>query len=183
MWVTVRAHGRSVVAIIGVLVAVFGAVSLITRPWARLPALVVLLVGGSAVAGACSKGATRAKIIAVSLSTLVGLYGWELYLALGPGRAQRALSAEHDRRTKREVVLDLRRRGDATAVPIVYPSALLYFPHEIPAPTREIIATQLLPFGGLSGRTTVLCNEGGTYAIYTADKHGFRNPSGAVPSW
>jgi hypothetical protein len=61
----------------------------------------------------------------------------------------------------------------------VYPSALLYFPHEIPEPTREIIAKQLLPLGGLSRRTTVLCNENGKYAIYTADEHGFRNPSGA----
>ncbi len=37
---------------------------------------------------------------------------------------------------------------------------------------------KLLPFGGISLVQTVYCNESGTWAIYDADEHGFRNRRG-----
>jgi hypothetical protein len=180
--VTFKSLLRSLAAIVGGLVAVFALVDLVTRPWtlqAQLPPLVLLLVGGSVFAGSYLRGAARAKIIALMLSILVGLYGWELYLTLRLVWMERATNAEHDRRTRHEVVLDLRREGDTGAVPIVYPSLILYYRHALPVPVRAIMASELLPLGGLSGRTTVLCNESGKYAIYRADEHGFRNPMSA----
>lgn len=36
----------------------------------------------------------------------------------------------------------------------------------------------LLPLGGISGVTTVHCNEVGEYLVYRSDEHGFHNPSG-----
>ena len=180
--VTFKSFVRSLAAIVGGLVAVFAVADLVTRPWtlqAQLPPLLLLLVGGSVFAGSCLRGAARAKIIALMLSILVGLYGWELYLTLSLLWMERAVNPEHDRRTTHEVVLDLRREGDTTAGPIVYPSLILYYRDALPVAVRAIMASELLPLGGLSGRTTVLCNESGKYAIYRADEHGFRNPMGA----
>ncbi len=40
-------------------------------------------------------------------------------------------------------------------------------------------ADGLLPLGGISGVTTILCNEGGPYVLYRADEHGFQNRPGS----
>jgi hypothetical protein len=176
---TFKPHGRTLAAILAVFVAGFGLVDLVNGPGnlqAQLPALVLLLIGGSVFAASRLRGAARAKIVVVLLSVLVGLYAWELFLTLS---LPRRMDPNYDRRTKREVVLDLRLQGDTAAVPIAYPSFLIYYPRTIPKPVRQIMATGLLPLGGLSDRTTVLCNESGKYAIYRADEHGFRNPAGA----
>jgi len=37
---------------------------------------------------------------------------------------------------------------------------------------------EIFPFGGISQRVTVLCNETGEYSIYQSDEHGFNNPLG-----
>jgi hypothetical protein len=36
----------------------------------------------------------------------------------------------------------------------------------------------VVPLGGIAGKKTVLCNEGGAFAIYESDEHGFNNPPG-----
>jgi hypothetical protein len=41
---------------------------------------------------------------------------------------------------------------------------------------------EMLPLAGISGTTTVLCNETGQFVTYTSDEHGFRNPSGVWTS-
>jgi hypothetical protein len=37
---------------------------------------------------------------------------------------------------------------------------------------------RVLPLGGISGKHIVNCNEGGKYAVYESDEHGFNNPRG-----
>jgi len=36
----------------------------------------------------------------------------------------------------------------------------------------------LFPLGGISNKTIVTCNEGGYWAMYESDEHGFNNPKG-----
>lgn len=43
---------------------------------------------------------------------------------------------------------------------------------------RRWTERQLLPLGGVSTSTTVLCNEKGPYVTYVSDERGFRNPRG-----
>jgi hypothetical protein len=37
---------------------------------------------------------------------------------------------------------------------------------------------EVLPLGGISGRDTVFCNNGGEYTRFTSDEHGLHNPGG-----
>jgi hypothetical protein len=82
-----------------------------------------------------------------------------------------------DRRTVGKVLGDLHKSG-IDAYPAAAPSALL---------RRQVDGTQrskldnggeLLPLGGVSNKTSVLCNEGLGYTIFDNDEHGFHNPKG-----
>jgi len=42
----------------------------------------------------------------------------------------------------------------------------------------QVDGVQTLPFGGVSGKQTIFCNEGGYWAEFDADEHGFNNPKG-----
>ena len=86
-------------------------------------------------------------------------------------QAARQLGRAYDARTPLQVTADLQARG-LEAVPVVYPFELL---------GRNGLKTaggRLLPLAGISGKTTVYCNECGDYTIYQADEHGFNNPPG-----
>jgi len=85
--------------------------------------------------------------------------------------ARRTQGLAYDERTKGEVVEDLRARG-VDAVPFVIPEFLL---RELPDGSLAS-RTGILPLSGAPSRTTVLCNEGGEFAIFRSDRHGFRNP-------
>jgi len=82
------------------------------------------------------------------------------------------MGAPFDTRTRWEVIRDLRDKGIRA-----YPSS----------PTNWLLAdprlkeqfAKLLPLGGVSRTTTVLCNESGTYTIYRSDRHGFNNDDAA----
>ena len=178
-----RPRGSTIAAILGALVMALGLATVTTRPWtlsAQLPALVQLMVGGTVFAASRLARDARRKTILVMLSILVALYTWELVLTLDvPVLMQSVFNREHDRRSKREVTLDLRRQGDTAAVPMAHPSFLIFYPGSIPKPVRRVMENGFLPLGGIADRTTVLCNEGGKYAIYRADERGFRNPRGS----
>jgi hypothetical protein len=75
-----------------------------------------------------------------------------------------------DARTRLEVILDLEAAG-TTAWPVVVPRELArrYGDEALARPS---------PLGGISRARTVYCNEGGAYAVFDADEHGFRNPLG-----
>lgn len=76
--------------------------------------------------------------------------------------------------TRAEKVWELRQRG------------IRAFPQVV---TKEVVAglpgrafddggRLLLPLAGLSGVTTVYCNEGGKWIVFESDEFGFRNPHG-----
>src|SRR5262245_881624 len=80
--------------------------------------------------------------------------------------AARTAGVPFDARTKQEVVRDLRRQG-VDAAPTVWVRLHV-----------ELWASGagLMPIGGVSNQTVVLCNESGAYVTYDGDEHGFHNP-------
>ena len=119
-------------------------------------------------------------IAAVLLSVAAALYAGETYFTYAVSAEPRlAYPPTHDRRSMREVVTSLREHGDSRAVPIIYPSYLLTRPDLFAGKQLVLEGEEVLPLAGISGRTTVLCNESGYWAIYRSDEHGFRNPPGS----
>ena len=126
----------------------------------------------------------RQNIALALVSAAVGLYGIELALnALGylehTARLEAAnqLGLKVDTRTKLEVLDDLRKKGlDA------YPA--IRNPRSLWGAVR-VNGKEIVPLGGISGVTTVLCKESGYWATYLADEHGFNNPAGlwSLPAW
>jgi hypothetical protein len=83
-----------------------------------------------------------------------------------------------DFRTKLDVIRDLRQRN-VVAVPTIIPIGLLKKQENGTFKSSLTIdGTEVLPVGGISNRTTVLCNETGEYSIYDSDERGFHNPKG-----
>lgn len=134
---------------------------------------------------------TRSRILALAFGCLVAgaiLYAGELALrvtrpdpALAAIEAAAAAGRPWDPRTRREVVEDLRAKG-VQAVPRIVPAGLLE--EEVPGELRSRLSLEgreLLPLAGISRRTTVLCNETGSWAVFESDEHGFRNPPGSWP--
>lgn len=155
------------------------------RPWsiqAQFPGAVLLFLGVLSLACVRAGSDARATMTVTAVSVLVALYGAEAFFSFSPPKPVETrvitYGASHDQRTKEEVVLDLRRRGDSSAVPMVYPSFSFNFPEVFPDELRAKIGHEIQPLGGISGRTTVLCNESGKWSVYKADEHGFRNPPG-----
>ena len=86
---------------------------------------------------------------------------------------------EIDTRGGFEVIADLRKRG-IDAVPIITPSNHLFVkqPDGSIKSAINIHGTEVIPFGGISNKVTVLCNENGPWVTYESDEHGFHNPKG-----
>jgi PAS domain S-box-containing protein len=86
---------------------------------------------------------------------------------------------EIDTRGGFEVIADL-RKGGIDAVPIITPSNHLFVdqPDGSIKSAINIHGNEVLPFGGISNKVTVLCNESGEWITYQSDAHGFQNPSG-----
>jgi hypothetical protein len=107
----------------------------------------------------------RIRLALVLTSMLLVFYLSELILfLLTPASSEVAAKRAgipFDGRTKYEVVEDLRARG-VDAFPAV--SAI------------PIGDATLFPLSGMSHKTTVQCNESGTYVLYESDQYGFNNP-------
>jgi hypothetical protein len=151
---------------------------------------VVLFYAVPAAACACCLGAlalpypARQNIALALVSAAVGLYGIELTLnALGYWEHTARLEAANQRglkvdtRTKLEVLDELRKKGLDSYPAIRNPWSLWG--------SVRVSGNEVVPFGGISGVTTILCNESGTWATYLADEHGFNNPPGlwSHPTW
>jgi hypothetical protein len=118
-------------------------------------------------------------IMIVLVSIVIAVYGAELYLILeSQFQSTASLPASYDKRTKRDVVLQLQLAGDKTAAPVIYPSSLVWEPGLFAGIDLAVNSRSVLPLGGLSSRTSVLCNEAGYWATYTSDEAGFNNPPG-----
>jgi len=96
-----------------------------------------------------------------------------LFLREKPRELQRMERAEKlgiffDKRSKEEVVNDLRNQG-IEAYPVLHPDLLL----------KDNPERNFVPLGSISRRTLVMDNETGTYETFTSDEHGFHNPPGS----
>src|SRR5262249_40671685 len=77
------------------------------------------------------------------------------------------------------VIQDLRDEGK-DAVP-AYDAKMLFVSTRTSGLKHWDVDTTLVrpfPLGGIADKTTVLCNENGTWSIYQSDEHGFDNPPG-----
>jgi GDSL-like Lipase/Acylhydrolase family len=113
--------------------------------------------------------------------TLVSL-GTALYVAeslvLFVDPAGRRLPSDFDRRTRLEVIKDLREQG-VDAVPAHLPRLSLLKDKGGQRRSRfEVDGLEFMPVSGMSRKTSVNCNEDGRFMIFMSDEHGFNNPSG-----
>lgn len=110
----------------------------------------------------------RLNLLIVSVSSVVTLYIANLMLMIaGPFIT---LPAEFDRRSKLQVVMELRQEG-IKAVPSIHPKDFIFN-------LLDDGSKKIMPLSGIRNATTVFCNEIGRYYIYVSDEHGFTNPIG-----
>ncbi len=89
-------------------------------------------------------------------------------------KVARGLGLDFDERRAVEVIEDLRSQG-IDAYTLISPNQFLH------TGSQEEGTREPFPLAGLSGKTTVLCNESGSFITYVSDRRGFRNPSGPLP--
>jgi hypothetical protein len=128
-----------------------------------------------------------------ALPCVLALFGVEACIDLRfppPGSAATRRGQVFDARTKGEAILDMRRDG-RTVVPELPPIVVLTSragadgsnaaSRSLDDDLPKVDGAPTLALGGISRRTTLFCNEGGRYAIYDSDEHGFNNPTGIWP--
>lgn len=110
------------------------------------------------------------------LASIGSLYLAEAYLEYQNDRA-RLLRSDVDRRSKIDVIMQLRGQG-IEAYPVMRAKTLLE-----PAPDgklrSELGDDGFLPLASLPGSRVVSCNESGQWLVYDSDRHGFNNPDKA----
>lgn len=162
----------------------------------RRPAMQAFAIAGLAAVLAVrlrGKPQLRLSVVLMLVPAFLALSGFEILMNRkrprdGTAAYQRGLP--FDSRNLFEVVHDL-RKGDPSVQSFIIPRALLTHNLDAPRWADEALAhtvrpdwgldvggVRTLPFGGVSNRKTVFCNEGGTWALYDSDEYGFNNPKG-----
>ena len=120
----------------------------------------------------------RALRLAAAAAALggVAVYAAESLVICADLVWQMRLPRDFDRRSRLDVLDDLRAQGvDAVTNPPTHVFLL-----DTRGATRTsrfaIDGRELLPLGGISRRTSVVCNETGQYLILRTDQYGFNNP-------
>jgi hypothetical protein len=145
------------------------------------PALTLLLLGALRI-----KPAYRLSLALTVLPSFPGacgvMYAFENRMP-PDGTAVVRRGKPFDTRNRWEVIDDLRREGK-DAFPSIGVHQFLAGDNLGPHIARPqamlpvIDGVRIVPLAGISGVTTALCNEGGEFATYASDEHGFRNPKG-----
>jgi hypothetical protein len=138
----------------------------------RGPVFALFLLGAVlAAAGALAPRRWRARLLSLLVAGGLALAAAEGIESRWGPEAPVRLPETYDRRTKREVVLELRAQGiDA------WPSV----PCDPVARVPELDGRPTLPLGGISRVVTVHDNdnETGEFKVYESDRFGFNNPDG-----
>jgi hypothetical protein len=150
------------------------------RLFSARPLIAAFLSGATAMVAIVLPAATRKRACLVLTSLLVTWYVLQVVVAILPPAyvvVGRRLGRTVDRRTRLEVVRDLRLQGiDAYPANVWLPPA-----HHLPDPRTSVLnvhGAPLLPLSSISRKLSVLCNETGAYVSFQSDEHGFNNPSG-----
>lgn len=108
-------------------------------------------------------------------------YQWPSQIDADNGAARANMAARQgvpfDRRTKLEVIEAFRQQG-IDAVPSLHPMFFWGRDSGLTQWSTEPADGRYFALNGIANKTTVLCNEGGEFAIYKSDEVGFHNPSG-----
>jgi len=113
----------------------------------------------------------KTKLALVTIALGSSVYFAEMILAFRASlRRPEQTQTLYDTRSKYELIQDLRNQG-IDAWPNIPPSE---FVASGGLKTKD--HTVIYPLAGISGKTTVFCNESGDYAIYKSDEYGFNNP-------
>jgi hypothetical protein len=154
-----------------------------------LPAVMAVLLAASLKLAP----ARRFTLAMVVLPAMLLIYGFEWRITWHrPYDASMAArkGVVHDTRSAWEVIREVRASG-TDAHPSFQPRALMVLDLK-KGPSRnelanfylsstwgvEIDGQRVLPLGGVSNKHIVYCNEGGKWAEYESDEHGFNNPKG-----
>ena len=119
----------------------------------------------------------KMNLALIAVSTGITVYAVETALALAGFEtddrvfAAKLAGVKFDTRSKFDVVRDLRANGE-DAVPSLTPGLW------VQSNGFLVMGRHIFPLSGISGKTTVFCNENGTYSVYVSDEHGFNNPRG-----
>jgi hypothetical protein len=140
-----------------------------------------------------AKPPLRLSVVLMLAPASLGLGGFEILMSRKrprDGTAAHLRGQPFDSRGLFEVVHDM-QKSDPTVQSFVIPRALLTHNLDAPRWADEMLSrrvqpdwgilvdgAQTLPLGGVSNRPTVFCNEGGYWAVYDADEHGYNNPKG-----
>lgn len=156
-------------------------------------------IGGLLLGSRRFKPLTRMRLLVCITSIAVSCYAVEMFLSLvvGNDRRRPVMNVLRDSRHKKEDAAELTRKF-GQAIDIRSPSEVLA---DLKAAGEEVVpfvsamndlfvtqqsgtiksaisidGREVIPLGGVSNKTTLLCNENGPWVSYRSDRHGFNNP-------
>lgn len=118
------------------------------------------------------KDEIRKNLITSIISLIITLYFIELFIFFNLKiKLSKYLQDGFDKRTRYEVFTDI-RKTNPNIYPAVFPSNFIYNQISDKSP--------IVPFGNISGKEILWCNENGYYSIFKSDRYGFRNPNDKI---
>ncbi|MBF0153765.1 MAG: hypothetical protein HQL64_08505 [Magnetococcales bacterium] len=123
----------------------------------------------------------RLNIVLSFTSLLVGVYVAELalHVQVAWNVAKLSQRVTFDQRKPSQVLQEMKKDGK---------EVVLYISPADFAKKKALSGDgSIYPLGGISGKTTLFCNEGGRHLHYVSDRHGFNNPDAewdvSQPEW
>lgn len=128
----------------------------------------------------------KVKLALLTLTLGLGVYMCDIFLIYydyrvgfdqqRPHRARLAkiamdMGVPFETRTKYQVFEDLRKKG-VDAYPHTYTDTFIV------TNGLDHKGNKIYPFGAISNKTIITCNETGEFRIFNSDEHGFSNPKG-----
>ena len=114
----------------------------------------------------------RKNFITFTISSIMCLYFIEFFLfSQSQIKLSKYLQNGFDKRTKYQVFIETRKKNP-NLYPAVFPSNFIY---------KQIFnKSELVPFGNISNKKILWCNENGYYTFFNSDRYGFRNPNDKI---
>ena len=119
-------------------------------------------------------------LLVIGLPVLGAAYMAEIYLWYLGAKSLEVIAQKsghkYDARSKLEVVADLRKAGKKAALYVPPETLFRASGDALGSALKAKDGKDLLSLGGSSGVVNVVCNEGGSFFSYPADRYGFNNP-------